>query len=69
MEQAPLNDSNARGSKKAAMDKLNEIRLRKHDLKSKRKLMGHQDKKRESKSEPKKPLSKYMLKKMEMMRA
>ena len=69
LEQEPLNDSNARGSKRAALEKLAQIRLRKHDLKSKRKLISHQDKTRESKSvtaEPKK-MSKYMLKKQQMI--
>lgn len=64
MEDLPLNDSNARGSKRAAMEKLAQIRLRKHDLKSKRnkKMMNHPEKTRESKSPTEtKKLSKYML--------
>lgn len=50
-----VNDSNARGSKRAAMEKLAQIRLRKHDLKSKRskKMLGHVDKTRESSKSPK----------------
>ena len=64
LEDMPLNDSNARGSKRAAMEKLAQIRLRKHDLKSKRskKMLGHVDKTRESSKSPKdtKQMSRYM---------